>query len=150
MAGLPVVWGDTQLGFVEQAVADIPHGRLKGVVVRKGIGMARWCAASTILLIGRECVLLRQRPVRLPAVDDRQPIQAFLANGQWAGTVTDAVLQGDTLAVQALEITQGPVQALLGKRAYASCYRVCAQGRQVVVQQLLTWAQWKKEREEPT
>ena len=37
MVGLPVVWQDRQLGYVERAVPDARARRLSGVVVRKGI-----------------------------------------------------------------------------------------------------------------
>ena len=36
MVGLPVVWQDRQLGYVERAVPDARARRLSGVVVRKG------------------------------------------------------------------------------------------------------------------
>ncbi len=145
MTGMPVVLSDVQIGYVERAVADLRHGRLQGVIIRRGIGMARWCDQSAIALVGRECVLLRQRPGRLPDLKPQQPVQVFLSSGQWAGTVSDVVLRGDNLALQALEVSTGPLQTLLGRRVYARAYRSVGHGRQVVVPRLLSWTQLEKE-----
>ena len=51
MVGLPVVWQDRQLGYVERAVPDAHARRLSGVVVRKGIGAAKWVSSDGIAVV---------------------------------------------------------------------------------------------------
>ena len=66
MVGLPVVWQDRQLGYVERAVPDARARRLSGVVVRKGIGAAKWVSSDGIAVVGSRCVLIRQKPGAVP------------------------------------------------------------------------------------
>ena len=61
---------DRQLGYVERAVPDAHARKLCGVVVRKGIGAAKWVSSDGIAVVGTRCVLIRQKP---GAVPDGQP-----------------------------------------------------------------------------
>lgn len=146
MVGLPVVWQDRQLGYVERAVADAHARRLSGVVVRKGIGAAKWVCSDGIAVVGSRCVLVREKPGAVPDGQPGQLGRAFLTTGECVGEVTDVILDGDTLRLEALELSQGPVYRLLGRRAYASQYRVDGGARagEVVVPRLLTWAQLRR------
>ena len=146
MVGLPVVWQDRQLGYVERAVPDARARRLSGVVVRKGIGAAKWVSIDGIAVVGNRCVLIREKP---GPVLDGQPGslgRAFLTTGECVGEVTDVIIHGDSLRLEALELSPGPLYRLLGKRAYAAQYRVDGDAREgeVVVPRLLTWAQLKR------
>ena len=67
MVGLPVVWQDRQLGYVERAIPDAHARRLSGVVVRKGIGAAKWVSSDGIAVVGSRCVLIRQKPGAVPS-----------------------------------------------------------------------------------
>lgn len=146
MVGLPVIWQDRQLGYVERAVPDPTAKRLAGVVVRKGIGSAKWLPSDAILVAGAQCVLARRKPMRMAEGDAGNLRQAFLTTGESAGEVTDAIILGDTLKMAALEVSPGPVYHLLGKRAYAVDFRVDRGTRpgEVVVSHLLTWAQLRR------
>ena len=140
LTGLPVVWRDRQMGYVERAVADVPRMRLHGLVVRKGIGGARWSPAENILLAGKRSVVLSSRPVRMPETEPRPVRLAIHAAGGCAGEVCDVFIHGDTLQIAALEISQGPVYRLLGRCAYAPACRVHENG-EAVVPRLLSWTQ---------
>lgn len=139
LIGTPAVWQDRQVGLVESAVADGESGMLHGLLVRKGLGCARWSPREEIVLAGEHCVVLAAAPGRMPELQPRGFGRAFLTAGQCAGTVTDAVLQGETLRIAALEISPGPVYRLLGRCVYAREYRLAADG--VMVPALLTWSQ---------
>lgn len=143
MVGLPVVWRDQQLGYVERAIADTAAQRLDGLVARKGIGKARWFPRDAIMVVGAACVLVNQKPRRMPEEEHKGLKRAYLTTGRCVGEVTDVVLEGNTLRVAALEVSPGPVYRLLGRRAYAASFRVNASARlgEVVVASLMTWAQ---------
>lgn len=143
LTGLPVVWRDRQMGYVERAVADVQGMRLHGLVVRKGIGAARWSPGEGVLLAGQYSVVLDRRPVRMPEAEPQSIRRAVFTTGGCAGEVSDVLIRSDTLAVAALEVSQGPVYRLMGRCAYAPVCRVNGDGEpgEVVVPQLLTWAQ---------
>lgn len=146
MVGLPVVWRDEQLGYVERAVPNAAARRLEGLVTRKGIGKAKWFPSDAILAVGMQCVLVRRKPTRVPAGDEGSLRRAFLTTGECVGEVTDAVIEGDTLHLAALEVSAGPLYRLLGQRAYAADFRVDASTELggVVVPSLLSWAQLRR------
>lgn len=140
LTGLPVVWKDQQMGYVERAVADVRRMRLCGLVVRKGIGSARWSPAESIELAGKRSVVLNSRPVRMTEKEPLPVNMAMLASGGCAGTVCDVYLHGDTMKIAALEIAQNPLMQLLGRCFYAADCSVHEDG-QAVVPQLLSWTQ---------
>ncbi len=143
MTGMPVVWQDRQIGSVERAVPDAYHARLSGIVLRKGIGVARWATSDDILLVGERCVMLNHKPERMPEKLEGEMRRAFLTTGECVGEVTDALLLGDTLDIPALEICQGPIYRLMGRRAYAARFHPSEHGEpgEVVIPELLTWTQ---------
>ena len=143
MTGLPVVWQERQLGHVERAVADLNSMYLDGVVVRRGIGSARWAPRAGIVLIGQNSVILSQPPVRLPTRQIVEKHRTLSTGGGSAGMVSDVILSGDTLRIAALEISQGPIYRLMGRCVYAPCEWANNSGeqRQVVLPPLLSWMQ---------
>ena len=146
LIGMPVVWQDRQVGLVEYAAADAENSCLGGLLMRKGIGGARWSPREDILLAGEHCVMLRARPGRMPEKAFPSFDRAFLFTGECVGDVTDAFIQGETLRILALEISPGPIYRLLGRCAYAPGYRMAAGGVRVPL--LLDWRQftnWLKE-----
>lgn len=147
IAGMPVIWQDRQIGCVERAIADASARRLRGLVIRKGIGTARWLPAGNVRLIGRRCVLAGAKPEPLPDGLTDVMMQAYLTTGERAGQVSDALFSGLTLQLVALEITPGPVYALLGRCAYTASYRVIHAGKragQAMVSELMTWAEFRE------
>ena len=143
MTGLPVIWRERQMGYVERAVVDLGSMCLDGVVVRRGIGSARWAPKADIVLVGKNSVILSQPPVRMPNLQHTDIRRALSVSGGSAGMVSDVILSGDSLRVEALEISQGPIYRLLGRCAYAPCCRLngSSETGEVVVSPLLSWTQ---------
>ena len=143
LVGLPAVWQNQQVGWIERAVADVEGRRLGGLVVRKGMGSARWADGNEVLCIGENCVLLGSKPARLPKVPPQKDRRTFLTTGEAAGVVTDVFFRGEPLALAALEVCRGPLQRLMGYRAYAAdfCIRPGKVQDEVVAAQLLSWTQ---------
>lgn len=143
MVGLPVIWQDRQMGYVERAVPNASAKRLGGIVVRRGLGAAKWLSPNGIAMVGEQCVLINQKPGHMPDGKECTLARAYLTTGECIGEVTDAVIEGGTLGLVALEISGGPFYRLMGRKSYAAEFRVCeAEGRQggVVVPKLISWA----------
>ena len=98
IAGMPVIWQDRQIGCVERAIADTSARRLRGLVIRKGIGTARWLPAGSVRLIGRRCVLAGAKPEPLPdgltdGAGKRRAVQRANASAGRAGNYAGAGLR---------------------------------------------------------
>ena len=145
LLGMPVIWQDRQMGCVERAVADGRKQRLSGLVVRRGIGAARWTECADVALLGENSVVLRHKPGRMPEKTAPEMRCVFLTSGECAGAVTDVLLDGNSLQIRALEVCQSPLQRLMGQRSYAVRFRFGESPKQdgVVAAQLLSWAQLK-------
>lgn len=150
IAGMPVVCGGRQIGQVERAVADAENAVLHGLVVRRGIGAAKWLPASGLEWIGEVCVAARKKPCPLPAKLPPCVSHVYLANGNLAGTVADMVLCSHTFRILALEISPGPLYGLAGKTEYARQFSVRGGDGQVMVAHLCSWAQISSTLEEET
>lgn len=98
------------VGRVEQTVLT-PDGRsLRGVVVRRGLGSARWVDAAHIAVLGDVSVILDRKPTRLPADASFILTGVKDTGGLNLGRVTDVYVDPVTLQVTALEITLGLVE----------------------------------------
>ena len=145
LVGMPVVCQDRRLGYVEQAIPKEDARRLAGVIIRRGIGSARWCAAEDILSAGPECVVIANRPSTSAHPCIRSPERAYLTNGQCVGEVTDWIFAPGGFAFAALEVSPGPIYRLMGQCAYACEFRADPQSGGVIVPQLLSWTQLKRQ-----
>ena len=124
VTGLPVVRSGKLQGRVEQAVLN-PDGRsLRGLVVRRGFGGARWLAAEDILVLGEVSVIALRRPGRIPRDAAFNLGCVRDTAGLDLGRVTDVYLQPDTRRVAALEITLGPLEELRCGRMLARDFAV--------------------------
>ena len=124
VTGLPVVCAGKLQGRVEQAVLN-PEGRsLRGLVVRRGFGGARWLAAEDILVLGEVSVIALRRPGRIPRDAAFNLGCVRDTAGLDLGRVTDVYLQPDTRRVAALEITLGPLEELRCGRMLARDFAV--------------------------
>ncbi len=154
MIGMPVVWQGTTVGYVERGVLTQSARKLQGLVVRRGLSTAKWIGRAQILSIGSSCVLVCGETARMPKTPELTLTRAYLTSGEWAGLVTDAMISGETLRVTALEVSDGPLYRLMGRRAYATEYSVRRSepyrkteglNCEIVAAQLHTWAQVIKE-----
>lgn len=106
--GLPAVLHGKSQGHVERAVLENDGHALRGLIVRRGFGGARWIDRDGIALLGDVSVILRKSPTRPPRKTDFRLRTVKDTRGLTLGCVTD-VLLSDTLCVSALEVALGPV-----------------------------------------
>ncbi len=150
MIGMPVVAEGKTLGHVERGVLSQSGKRLQGLVVRRGLGSAKWVPCRSILVIGQACVLVCGKTTHLPKTPEVRLAKAYYTSGKSAGVVTDALISGETLRVAALEVSEGPVYRLLGRKAYATVYHLRRppplgkakdEAFEVITSQLHTWTE---------
>jgi len=70
-------------------------------------------------------------------------MESSIANFFGAGT--DGIFAPGSFAFAALEVSPGPIYRLMGRCAYACEYRVDPQSGGVIVPQLLSWTQLKRQ-----
>ena len=110
--GLPVILGEKQVGCVERAALEADGRRLRGLVIRRGMGGARWVSREGVKVLGDVSVVLSAPPDRPPKEAHAPPSRVTDESGLTLGRVTDAWIDPDTMAVTAIEVTLGPVEDL--------------------------------------
>lgn len=128
IVGLPAVHQGRVAGRVERAVLTPDGQRLMGLILRQGMGGARWADSRDILILGQVSVILRARPGRLPAGADFALSSVKDSGGMLLGWVTDVYLDAASRAVAALEIDLGPIESLRTGRLLARRFTVSEAG----------------------
>ncbi len=118
--GLPAILGEHLVGHVERAVLDRDGHHLRGLLIRRGLGSARWACCEDIRVLGDVSVILRQQPVRPPKDTDFALRTVKDESGLTLGRVTDAWISPESLDVTAIEVTLGLLEDLrTGRRRVA-------------------------------
>lgn len=107
VVGLPVILEGEMVGRVEQTVLT-PDGRsLRGLVVRQGMGGARWIRQESIRVMGDVSVIIGEKPGRLPKDAGFALTSVKDTGGLNLGRVTDVYLYPQSFRVAAIEISLG-------------------------------------------
>ena len=114
--GLPAIFGERCVGHVERAALDREGRRLTGLVLRRGLGGARWISREDVGVLGDVSVVLKSAPGRPPRDADFTLRAVKDESGLTLGRVTDVWLSPETLEITALEVTLGPTEDLLRGR----------------------------------
>ena len=112
------------VGRVEQTVLTQDGRSLRGLVIRHGMGSAKWAGCERICLLGEVSVILRGRPGRMPEGAGFALQRVKDADGLILGVVTDAYVNPCTFRVTALEISLGLVEELTCGRMLARAFAV--------------------------
>lgn len=142
LIGMPVVFREKELGYVEQAYAG--DGGLEGVVIRRGMGSARWLAAEEMMM-KREYLIASRKPADLPNRCRKRTGRVCMEDGQYVGEVSDWILLDENLRFAAVEVSPGPFYRLLGRCGYACEFHRDQPSGNVIVPQLLSWSQLKRQ-----
>lgn len=116
LVGLPAVCGEKVVGHVERAIPDVGDGMLRGLVIRRGLGSAKWADRSAIAVLGDVSVILDARPGRVPRGGSAAWGTVKDEDGLTLGRVTDLWVDPETFAITAMEITLGWMEELRGGR----------------------------------
>ncbi len=148
LTGLPVIWQSQVAGYVDRAVTDRQLRQLDGLIIRRGLGMARWVPASQVEWIGEMSILVRLKPVSVPKNLPEMAGCVYLTDGQLMGEMTDVLIHPVSLRVLALEVCEGPLYRLMGRRRYAVDYQAQEDGDRwggVVTEALLSWTDLERQ-----
>lgn len=116
VVGLPAILGEKRVGHVERAALTPQARQLQGLVIRRGLGGARWVSRENVAVLGDVSLVLKDAPGPLPRDMAAMVTRVTNGSGLTLGRVTDAWLRPDTLEVTALEITLGLCEDLLHGR----------------------------------
>lgn len=125
LTGLPVIHAGRSCGCVEQAVLTPDGLRLRGLIVRHGLGGARWVDEADIACIGTVSVIAEQKPGRVPPDADFALTSVKDTGGLLLGRVTDVWLDPETRRTGALEVSLGLMETLTGGRLLARQFVAC-------------------------
>ena len=117
--GLPVILRGRMIGRVERAVITRDGRSLRGLMIRRGLGGAKWIESEQIAVLGEVSVIVDKETVRLPRDADFDLGMVKDTAGMTLGWVTDVLLNPATYRVTGLELTLGFMEELLGGRLIA-------------------------------
>lgn len=113
------------VGRMEQAVLSGDGKRLRGIVVRHGLGAAKWVDVAQIRLIGQVSVIIGAKPTRLPDGVDFALTTVKDTGGMNLGRVTDVYLDPETLETAAIELSLGLFESLTCGRMIVRSFAHC-------------------------
>lgn len=124
MIGLPVIMDGKAAGSVLRGVLTEDGRSLRGIIMRGGLRGPRWLPREQITLLGNLSVIGRGKTCKVPKEAEYHLFRVSDPEGTRLGIVTDALLQEETMRVAALEISEGPLDDLIGGRWYATAFTV--------------------------
>lgn len=124
LVGLPAALDGRMVGRVEQTVLTPDGHALRGMVIRHGLGGAKWVDSGHIRVLGDVSVILSGKPGRLPSDADFTLTSVKDTGGLNLGRVTDVYVNPSTFRVAALEISLGLIEELTCGRMLARTFVV--------------------------
>lgn len=131
--GLPVILRGRMIGRVERAVITRDGRSLRGLMIRRGLGGAKWIESERIAVLGEVSVIVDKESARLPRDADFDLGMVKDTAGMTLGWVTDVLLNPATYRVTGLELTLGFMEELLGGRLVARSWTVIPGTDEVLV-----------------
>lgn len=141
--GLPAVVGARVVGHVERAVPDQTGQYMRGLIIRRGLGGAKWVDRSQVAVLGDVSVILRERPGRVPKGSEITLSAVKDESGLTLGRITDLWISKDALDITALEVTLGPLADLTTGRC--TVHKWAVQPGDEGMQVLIPREEWEKE-----
>lgn len=145
--GLPAVCGERVVGHVERAVPNDTGQQVRGFIIRRGLGGAKWADRSAVTVLGDVSVILKEKPGRVPKGSDFVWSAVKDEGGLTLGRVTDLWISRDALDITALEVTLGLLEDLTTGRRTVRHWTV--QSGEDGMQVLIPREEWETRKEEP-
>ena len=109
LAGLQAICQGRKCGWVERGALNESGDSLSGLVIRKGLGGAKWIPFEQVETLGGVSVVFGGKLEKLPRGTEMRLGPVWEPSGLRLGTVTDVYLDPCTGRVKALEVSLGPV-----------------------------------------
>ena len=133
LLGLPVILEGRMVGRIERAVITPDGECLRGVMLRRGLGGAKWASRDHIEVLGEVSVILKHPPTRVPKDADFAFHGVRDTGGMALGWVTDAYLHTGSFRLTALEVSLGLMEELRGGRYLARKWSVTPETGEVLI-----------------
>ncbi len=132
LLGMPVLRNGHRLGRVSYVLPDNTLHSVSGLYLCCGIAGSRFIECADLDMIGSVAIFAHGSGKRMPL--NRQPLllRAFSSDGQRIGAITDAIINENTLAIEALELSRGYLDDLTHGRERIRQYTVQKNGDVVV------------------
>ncbi len=132
LLGMPVIRNGEKLGRVSYVLTDKALHSLSGLYLYCGLSGARFIDGSQIDLIGDVAVLSRDGGRRCAPNDRPLLRRALSTDGRHIGAITDALIDEQTLRIEALELSRGYLDDLFKGRMCIRQFNVQKNGDVVV------------------
>lgn len=125
LRNMPVVLGEQQIGFFQNACFDQTRKRVCAFVISCGIKGKRMVLPSQVNLVANEFILINGWSKYLNANQQHSLVFARDLSGLLVGCVSDYAIDRNTLEVLAVEITPGYLPSERRKKMWLYTYFVC-------------------------
>ncbi len=134
LLGMPVIRSGEKLGRVALILPDDDLRALCGVYISCGMAGTRFISRAQLDMIGEVSILVHDAGKRLSP--DSRPLfrRALSADGRRIGAITDALIDEETLCIEALELSCGYIDDLLHGRTRIRQFMVQKNGDVIVAE----------------
>ncbi len=132
LLGMPVVRNGVRLGRVSFVLPDDELRSISGLYLHCGLTGSRFIDCTQIDLIGDVAVLSHDAGKRASLNERPLLRRAFSPDGQRIGAITDALIDEETLLIEALELSQGYLDDLIRGRRQIRQFSVQKNGDVIV------------------
>ena len=129
---MPVVCAGKKLGRISCVLPDSRLESVSGVFLHCGLAGSRFIGCAELDMIGDVAVLAHSAGIRRPTPERPFLRRAYSPDGRRIGAITDAVIDEETLRIEALEFSRGYLDDLTGGRLHIRQFRVRQNGDVIV------------------
>ncbi len=132
LIGMPVILSGKKLGRVSSVRADDALRELRGLYLSCGVTGSRYIECAQLDMIGDVAILTHGAGRRSSSGERPLLRRALSTDGQRLGAITDAIIDEDTLRIDALELSRGYLDDLTHGRKRVRQFSVCKNGDVIV------------------
>ena len=132
LLGMPVIRNGEHLGRVSFVLPDEKLRSVSGVYLYCGLTGSRFIDCSQLDMIGEVAVLSHGSGKRMPLSERPLFRRALSPDGRRLGAITDAIINEETLAIEALELSHGYLDDLTGGRKQIRQFSVQKNGDVII------------------
>ena len=132
LLGMPVIRGGKTLGRVSHVLPDEDLKSIRGLYLHCGAAGSRFIECADLDVVGEVAVLARGAGKRMSTGERPLFRRAISSDGRRLGAITDALIDEETMAIEALELSRGYLDDLAGGRRRIRRFSVNKNGDVIV------------------